>query len=169
MENKKDIPVYPHSCEYAIAHKEIEQYVASFRTHEECADAIRRAINQNYDGYSLDTEKALRQVVDQFGIDRTKYVLASAIQEQSWDGRISQANKQWAATVPIVEDIEPSGRRRNAAAYMGAVHPGLTNLFATQLRKELAQERKPSIREQLAAKPAQRTKPAAHSRNREAR
>ena len=170
MENsKKDIPIYPNSCQYAVAHKEVDQYVASFNAHEKCAGAVRAAINQNYDGFSLNTEKAMRQVLDEFGIDRTKYVLASAIQDKSWDGRISQANKQWAATVPIVDDIEPSGRRRNAASYMGDVHPGLVNLFANQLRKELTQERKPSIREQLAEKPVHGNKPPTKAKGRDER
>ena len=38
----------------------------------------------------------MREVVKRFGYERTFYVLANTVQTQGGDGRVSQANKQWA-------------------------------------------------------------------------
>ena len=52
--------------------------------------------SENYDGAHLKTEKILNSVVSSFGRERVELVLAAPIQEKIYDGRFSNANKEWA-------------------------------------------------------------------------
>ena len=71
--------VYRQSISYARQHDEVQQYKESYRLNERCGDEINGAIAFHYDGMHLD-DGAVKQVVEEFGLERTKYVLAAAIQ-----------------------------------------------------------------------------------------
>ena len=148
------IPVYRHSAEYAISHDELEAYRASCKANKECRMAIEEAIQQNYHDNRLDTKTTSVQLGQKFSPERLSYVLANTIQQKSWDGRFSEANKAWAASVSITEDKSEWGEDRNRQFSVNGAHPGLVDLLANQIRKELAQvkeqpEKKPSILEKL--------------------
>ena len=98
----KDIPVYPHSADYAREHEETALFRASHQANVSCKEAIEAAVSLHYGNNRLG-EGALPQVVEQFGLERTLYVLANTVQQKDHDGRISRDNKAWAATVPIAE------------------------------------------------------------------
>ena len=108
---KDKTPIYPHSAAYAREHDELPEYRASYKAHTACRDAIDAAISQHYRDNILGSA-AVRDVVEQFGFDRTLYVLANTVQHKDWDGRISQNNKQWARDFPIVPDINGMGDDR---------------------------------------------------------
>ena len=166
----KNIPVYPHSGKYAEEHGELKQYFDSYRANLECVEVIHQAANQHYDydSYCFNTKAAAEQIIEQCGMDRALYVLANTVREKSWDGRISRDNIAWAEKYPVVEDMDTFGRRKNAEYSVDAVHPGLTNMLVKEMRKLEEREKKPSIREQLAAaKAEQKEKPAQKSKNRE--
>ena len=170
MDEIKNIPLYPHTGAYAQEHGEIKQYWDSMNANVSCAEAIRKAASEHYDyaSYCFDTEAAAKQVFEQCGVDRTLYVLANTVREKAWDGRISRDNIEWAKTYPVVEDTDPFGGRMNTRFLVDAVHPGLVNMLAKEARKLAAQERKPSIRAQLAAaKSEQKENPAGKTKNRE--
>lgn len=148
MKDTTQLYLYPAS--YAHEHGEREQYRASYKANIACKEAIEQAIADHYRDNRLDTD-AVHQVLEQFGYDRMFYVLANTVRQKDWDGRISRDNKAWAKTIPISEDKDTFGSDRNVYFVVDRSHPGLTDLFLTQARKEYAmiQEKKPSVRDGL--------------------
>lgn len=131
-ERLKALPVYPYHAGYAREHEELAAYRASFRANVSCKEAIEAAIREHYRDNSLGKE-GVAQVVDQFGYDRTLFVLAATVRHFEHDGRISQANKAWSKTIPIYENNDPAGNDRTAQFVVNS-HPGLTDLFLSQAR-----------------------------------
>ncbi len=166
----RSAPVYPYPAEYARDNGELEKYRLSRKANIACKEAIEQAIGDHYADNCLDSAAAVRQVVDAFGYDRTLYVLAVTVQHKNWDGRISNSNKAWAATVPVFEDKTDGSADQNVFFVVDKAHPGLTDLFVRAARK--AQERdkekqkpepkkeaeKPSIMEKL-KRPIQKNAP----------
>lgn len=148
MKDTTQLYIYPAS--YAHAHGELEQYRASYKANIACKEAVEQAIAGNYRDNRLGTE-AVHQVLEQFGYDRMFYVLANTVRQKEWDGRISRDNKAWAKTIPVYEDPDGFGHDRNVYFVVDRSHPGLTDLFLTQARKEyaLSQKKKPSVRDSL--------------------
>ncbi|MGI6700834.1 MAG: DUF3849 domain-containing protein [Christensenellales bacterium] len=150
----KEIPVYRHSAEYAIQHGEIEAYRDSFKANMDCRDAIEKAIGDNYRDNRLDSKNISVQLGQNFGMERVNYVLANTIRCKDHDGRISDGNKKWAATVPVAEDRSEWGDNRNLRFIVDRTNPGLVDLLVNQVRKDLtkeqeAGEKKPSVLEKL--------------------
>ena len=82
------IPVYKYPAVYARENDELEQYRASYKANVACKEAIEAAIRDNYSDNRLGKE-AVKQVVEQFGYERTFYVLSATVRAKDWDGRIS--------------------------------------------------------------------------------
>ena len=148
-------PLYTHTGMIARMYDELPQYRESLRANIACKEAIEKAINDNYHDWRLDTQTAEKLVAAQFPVDRIRYVLAATVQQKSWDGRISDANKAWADTVPVADE-------ENRLRYVvDQCHSGLTNLFVSRFREET--EKKPSLMEKLAEptpkKPSEPKKP----------
>lgn len=153
------VPVYPYSGEYAEQNGELEQYRQSQQLNIECKDAIRAAIIQHYSINTLNPE-AVHQVVAQYGLPRTLFVLANTVQQKDWDGRISAGNKAWARPFAILPDEDAFGKNKRLR-YVVDCHPGLTDVFVSITRKEYCQQEqqvqkvKPSVREKLKVQPKQ--------------
>ena len=128
-------PVYKYPGSYARENNELELYRASHKANIACRDAIDAAIRDNYNDNRLSVN-AVKQVVSEFGYDRTLYVLANTVREKEWDGRFDQRNKEWARTIPIFEDQNGFGDNRNREFVVDRSHPGLVDLFVTQARRE---------------------------------
>lgn len=126
--------VYRQSISYARQHDEVQQYRESYRLNERCGDEINGAIALHYDGMHLD-DGAVEQVVAEYGLERTKYVLAAAIQIRDGDGRISRTNEAWANSVRPIKDMDERGFDR--ACYYASLqaHSCLLDGFANQVRK----------------------------------
>lgn len=147
----KDISqVYIYPASYAHKHGELEQYRTSYQKNIACKEAIEQAISQHYRNNCLSTE-AVHQVLEKFGYDRIFYVLANTVRQKDRDGRISSDNKEWAKTIPICKDPDGFGHDRNVYFVVDRSHPGLIDLFLTQIRKKytLSQEKKTSVRNSL--------------------
>lgn len=129
------LPVYPYPASYAKEHGELDQYRASHKANIACRDAIDTAIADHYRNNSLGSG-AVKQVVDQYGYDRTLYVLANTVRQKDWDGRISRDNKAWAKTIPVYEDQDSWGGDRRCEFVVDRAHTGLMDLFTTQARRE---------------------------------
>lgn len=129
------IPVYKYPAAYARENNELEQYRASYKANVACKEAIESAIRDNYRDNCLGKDTA-KQVVEQFGYERTLYVLAETVREKDWDGRISRNNKDWAKTIPVFKDKDAWGSDRNLYFVVDAVNPGLTDIFINQARRE---------------------------------
>lgn len=129
------LPVYSYPASYAHEHGELEQYRASHKANIACRDAIDTAIADYYRDNRLGNG-AVKQVVAQFGYDRTLYVLANTVRQKDWDGRISRENKEWAKTIPVYEDNDSWGGDRRCEFVVDRAHTGLMDLFTTQARRE---------------------------------
>ena len=147
----RNAPVYPYPLDYAVENGELEQYHLSRKANIACKEAIEQAIAEHYADNCLDTATAVRQVADAFGYDRMLYVLAVTVQHKSWDGRFSDSNKAWAASIPVMEDRTDGSADRNVYYVVDRAHPGLTDLFLRGARKAQAQEK---AKEQQTAKAA---------------
>lgn len=90
----------------------------------------------------------MHEVAEQFGMARMQYVLAVNVREKSWDGRISAENIAWAKTVPVQPDLDDYGTDRRIFYVAHHTHPGLLDLFVSQVRK-LMQAQKRSVHAQL--------------------
>jgi hypothetical protein len=104
--------VYRQSVTYAREHGELQQYHASCHLNERCRDEIDAALAQRFDGLRLGAG-AVEQVVAKYGLERTKYVLAAAIQTRDGDGRISRTNREWADSIRMIKDMDRRGFDRS--------------------------------------------------------
>lgn len=150
--------LYPHSASYASQHGEMAQYNLSYQANSACKEAIEQAISAHYVENRLDTEVAVKDVLEKFGAERVQFILANTIQHKNHDGRISQDNKAWAKTIPMPEDSDVS--RHCAYLVVDGVNPGLTDLFTRQFRKVAQEQQKSSVLQKLKQEPPAR-KPAA--------
>ena len=125
-------PIYKDSFEYAYQHGEEEQHRASNHANIACKEAIEKAIASHYHDNRLDTQAAVQEVVKQFGYERMLYVLANTVQTQGGDGRVSQSNKKWAQSIPVVFE----GGRRDVSYLITRAHSGLLDMFVSQARHE---------------------------------
>lgn len=128
-------PLYKYPATYARKNDELPQYRASHKANIACRDAIDDAIRDNYRDNSLSSEAA-KQVIAEFGFDRTLYVAANTVRQMETDGRIDYRNKDWARTVPIFEDSNTFGDDRNREFIVSRAHPGVFNLFVNDVRRE---------------------------------
>jgi len=129
-------PIYKFPADYAREHDELDAYRASRAANIACKKAIETAINNNYDGLHMNTDAAVGTVVKQFGYDRMLYVLSATVRHKDWDGRISPKNKEWAQTVPVIENTDSFGNDRNTEFVVDQAHPVLINAFVTEARHE---------------------------------
>lgn len=127
-------PVYYQTGRYAREHEELPQYRASMKLNEECRDEIDDAISYNYNGLCLD-DGAVQQVLAGYGAERTRYIVAAAIQVRDGDARISPKNRRWANSVRKIKDINADGYDK--AAYYANLqsHSGLIDIFTSRLRQ----------------------------------
>ena len=145
------------SAAYASEHGEMAQYNRSYQANSACKEAIEQTISAHYAENRLDTEAAVKDVLEKFGTERVQFILANTIQHKNHDGRISQDNKAWAKTIPMLED---SGASRHCAyLVVDQVNPGLTDLFTRQFRKVAQEQQKSSVLQKLKQEPPAR-KPA---------
>ena len=96
---------------------------------------------ENYKDNRLDTKNNSVQLGQNFTMERVAYVLANTIQIKSHDGRISDANKAWAASVQVAEDKSEWGDNRNLGFLVDRVNPGLLDLLANQVRAMMVGEK----------------------------
>ena len=157
-EELRTTPVYPHSAAYASEHGEMAQYNRSYQANSACKEAIAQTISAHYAENRLDTEAAVKDVLEKFGAERVQFILVNTIQHKNHDGRISQDNKAWAKTIPMPKD---SGASRHCVyLVVDGVNPGLTDLFIRQARKTMQEQQKSSVLQKLRQEPPVR-KPAA--------
>ena len=128
-------PLYYYPRDYAMEHDEMPIYRESFQANVACKEAIEMAVRKYYNNNSLGKEAA-KEVVQEFGFERTMYVLANTVRHKDWDGRISQGNKNWARTIPVYEDLDSFGLDGRDYFVVDQCHPGLTNIFINQVRHD---------------------------------
>ena len=139
-------PLYEKSFSEARDREEISAYRLSSRADNMCKTAIEAAINDNYSDCRLDPEGA-KKVVENFGLDRVKKILAITCIVKDYDGRISGENKAWAKTVRP-NDVRD---KIDLSLVVDGVNPGLTDIFVRQVKKIETErsEKKPSVLKKL--------------------
>ena len=150
------VQVYPYSGEVAEREGDLEWYRQSHKLNIACKNEIEGAISRNYENNTL-SDEAVHQVVAQFGLPRTAFVLVNTIREKEWDGRISHDNKAWAKRVPVYPDVDTFGQNKRLK-YVVDCNAGLTDIFVNILRRkyrqqEQTQQVKPSVRDKLKVQP----------------
>ena len=128
------MPIYYHSGEYARENGELAKYRESRAANIGCRDAIQKAIKNHYHDNRLDPA-AVSEVVDKYNFHRVLFVLANTVRQKDWDGRFSQSNKEWAATMYIPEDTDGFNGDRNTAFCVEA-HPTLVNGYIDMARDQ---------------------------------
>ena len=175
-ETLKTLPLYRNSMEFAEQRGETAQCIASHDANVACKEAIETALARNDGG-------AAQRVTEQYGFERTLFVLAETVRSRELDVRISPDNRAWAASQPSPDTRDASLRVLGDSALISA--------FLTQVRQEgaLSRERrggaekisptrngdsrkrgeKPSIRKLLSRKIPVVNRPPAKLPRREAR
>ena len=123
-----DTLVYPYPPQLATERGERSLYFEHRDRNDECASAIGEAISSScykMNHYVLDI--AAMTVIQQYGFPRVNAVLARVIQRSDYDGRYSDANKQWAREISFPE-------KAFEYVYMND-HPVLIDGFADCLRE----------------------------------
>ena len=138
---KKDISVYPNTFGYAKLHDEQEQWSESMKLNKACAEAIIKAVNDNFDGTRLNP-KAYDEVFDTFGTERVARVVAVQVATYKWDGRISNKSKTWAAEKNKNLDFTFLENNHEFEYGINSVHPTIVNAWAEKvIVKELEIEK----------------------------
>jgi hypothetical protein len=136
---KNAIPVYRDYLDTANAKGETAQFNKSRELNHECAQAIDRAITENSKPGTMagtqhiDTDKAVRSVIAEYGAERVACVLAGNVKAAEYDGRFSNASKEWAQSIDI-----PS----NAVHHLNT-HRAIVESFVNKFRK--IEKEKPSL------------------------
>lgn len=156
-------PVYIQSGAYAREHGEIDVFRASYKANIACRKAIEAAITENYNDNVLETARIYEDVVNKFGQERVKLVLATTVYHKIDDERFSRENRAWAKTVPM-EACFGSRDNDHSYSYVVESHSGLMNMVVSRFRAELAKEKEQPQRESILKKlnrplPVQPAKP----------
>lgn len=125
------IPLYKNSRKYALDHDEKEECLLSFRANVECKNMIEHYIRENY--YENSLHGTTVEIEKEFGKSRYHLVVAATITQSSYDGRYSRYNIAWAKEVCDSVDVTIWNDYR---LHLNN-HPGLIDLLATRIRKEV--------------------------------
>lgn len=142
-ENDLHCPVYHKDLKQARADQEMEKWRISHHATESCAEEFRRNYERAYENRQV--PQFLQQMVDRYGLERCKIVVASTIQLSPHDGRYSQDMKKAASEVRIPgANSEPMYDRRQD--YQLNCHPVTVNvamrdLLAIEKRQEQAKKK----------------------------
>ena len=77
--------LYPYSAQEAKKRNQLPMWRESYHANVACRNAIEETIRQNFDGMHLKKD-CLEPVLAEYGYKRTEWVLATTLQELSWDG-----------------------------------------------------------------------------------
>ena len=132
------IPNYEKSFTEAMENDELSAFRLSSRADRMCKTAIESAISANYSNNSLSPEGA-KTVVEMYGVDRVKKLLALTAIVKDWDERISPEKKAWARTVRPNDAKE----KIDLSLVIDGVNPGLTDIFIKQVKRIEAEHNQP--------------------------
>lgn len=125
MERSKE--VFTISLKDAIDVGFEDKWRESHKLNCDCARAIEKAIDEHYKDNVLGD--CAKEIIDEYGFNRVRWVLANTLQQKLPDGRFSKENEQWANTTYIPKDDV-------RWHFCVESHPGLTDIFLNQFRKE---------------------------------
>ena len=103
---------------------------ASHKSNAQCAKDIGEAINSHFDGFHYHTGFE-KELIETYGLERVKYVVAYNIRQKLHDGRISKENKTWA-----LQSQRNQGENNPKPEYTIHTHSGLLDLFSNSIREQ---------------------------------
>ena len=98
------------------------------RISTDCKRDIEQYIRSHFNGMRLDMEY-FDDLVEHYGLERMRYVLANTVQLNETDGRYSPQNKEWAKAV-VINNEEKDRRLFNVES-----HPAIVDGVITAFRK----------------------------------
>lgn len=98
------------------------------RISADCKRNIEQYIRSHFNGMRLDMEY-FNDLVELYGLERMRYVLANTVQLNETDGRYSPQNKEWAKAV-VIHNEEKDRRLFNVES-----HPAIVDGVITAFRK----------------------------------
>lgn len=118
--------VYTQSVDTARQNDELPKYRESKKHNRACAGAIDQAISDNnYELFHYDLKAAAQAVVSEYGLHRVSWVLAHLVQQHEYDGRYSNAHKQWAKSFSLPH--------KDTEFYILNSHPTVLDGFISRL------------------------------------
>ena len=102
----------------------------SHKSNAQCAKDIGEAINSHFDGFHYHTGFE-KELIETYGLERVKYVVAYNIRQKLHDGRISKENKTWA-----LQSQRNQGENNPKPEYTIHTHSGMLDLFANNIREQ---------------------------------
>jgi hypothetical protein len=146
---KTTVPIYRLSFMEASERGETEQWKANHWETKACSMEFNENFGMAY--HERRMPEFLEQMVDKYGMERCKIVLASTIQLADYDGRYYPSIKEEAAKVfiPNVDTADKMNDRR--FDYRTDCHPVMVNFAFRELltmEKEQSQEKAASVTEQ---------------------
>lgn len=121
--------LYKHSMKAAEENGENSLWQTSNNENIRCKNVIESAIADNFDGAVLNKAGA-KNVIAEFGYDRTMWVLAASVLNKKDDIRFSHENREWAKSV-----IPSYITKNDLLSYLSDSHPVLLNGFIDQVRE----------------------------------
>ena len=103
---------------------------ASHKANTQCAEDIGKAINSHFDGFHYHTGFE-KELIETYGMERVKYVVAYNIRQKLHDGRISKENKTWA-----LQSQRNQGENNPKPEYTIHTHRSMLDLFANNIREQ---------------------------------
>ena len=141
MEPVVTTPIYYQTAAYAREHNELKQFRDAHWANIACKNDIEDAIAKHFDGMYLD-EEAVTDILDKYGSERVSLVLKATVQVKAWDGRFSNANKDWALSTEITCCQNENGNDR-LAVYAVNSHPAVLDGFIRMARQEMKERERP--------------------------
>ena len=126
------------TLDQAAKQNDVDTSLDSRKLNIDCKNAIEQTIKENYDGTHLNPNGAFA-VIENFGVERVSFVLANTLHQRFKDGRFSDRNKQWGASIKIPENIR-QGVDLNKD-YIVNSHSAVLNGFIDLVRHEIAARR----------------------------
>ena len=125
---------YKYPAAYAREHDELKLYRESFKRSIACKAAIEAAITDNWDGMEL-AEDTAKPILEEFGAERTLYVVAKSIQELDLPGRFNTSTVSWAKRHGTIKDWDSWGDDRGLQLVVSS-HPVKLEAFASLARRD---------------------------------
>lgn len=147
-EQKVYPPIYPYTLDFAVEHAAADEYLDSRKLNIDCKNAVENAIREHFDGLHL-AHDAVDSVLEEYGRERLAYVLACTVQHKESDGRFSRGTKEWAASIPVTENVSRGMDLNND--YVIDSHPAVLDGFIGLARDKFAELEK--IEQQKKAEP----------------
>ncbi len=117
-------------CKMRQAEKEeFEQPIEYVFANVACKEDIEKAIEINFDGMHLNKDFE-DQLIEKYGIERMRYVLANTVQQKQDDGRFSSETKAWA------NSIEVNSPDEDKVQFIVESHPAVLDGFINRIRKK---------------------------------